>query len=89
MSLVKSALAVGSNTLFSRITGFIRDIMIARLLGAGNAADIWVAAFRFPNLFRRIIAEGAFSAAFIPVYGNLHEKVVKNMQTISQEIFYH
>jgi len=74
MSLVKSALAVGSNTLFSRITGFVRDIMIARLLGATALADIWVAAFRFPNLFRRIIAEGAFSAAFIPVYGKLHTK---------------
>lgn len=74
MSLIKSALAVGSNTLFSRITGFVRDIMIARLLGATALADIWVAAFRFPNLFRRIIAEGAFSAAFIPVYGKLHTK---------------
>ena len=74
MSLVKSAIAVGSNTLFSRVTGFVRDIMIARLLGAGALADIWVAAFRFPNLFRRIIAEGAFSAAFIPVYGRIHSK---------------
>ncbi|MEM6603442.1 MAG: murein biosynthesis integral membrane protein MurJ [Pseudomonadota bacterium] len=71
MTLLRSALAVGSNTLFSRIAGFMRDILIARFLGAGTYADIWVAAFRFPNLFRRVIAEGAFSAAFIPVYGRL------------------
>lgn len=70
MSLIKSGLAVASGTTMSRITGFLRDIFVARYLGATDQADIWVAAFRFPNMFRRIIAEGAFNAAFIPVYSD-------------------
>lgn len=70
MSLIKSGLAVASGTGMSRVTGFLRDIFVARYLGATDQADIWVAAFRFPNMFRRIIAEGAFNAAFIPVYAD-------------------
>ena len=74
MSFVKSALTVGANTLLTRILGFAREILIARTLGASDLSDIWVAAFRFPNLFRRVIAEGAFNAAFAPVYGRVcHE----------------
>ena len=71
MSFFKSAVAVGANTLLSRIVGFFRDILVAHYLGATSLADIWVAAFRFPNLFRRIIAEGAFSSAYIPIYGRI------------------
>ncbi|MFT6071604.1 MAG: putative peptidoglycan lipid II flippase [Alphaproteobacteria bacterium] len=74
MSLIKSGLAVASGTAMSRITGFIRDILVAKFLGASDAADIWVAAFRFPNMFRRIIAEGAFNAAFLPVYSEAIKK---------------
>jgi len=73
MSLIKSGLAVASGTAMSRITGFLRDILVARFLGATDFADIWVAAFRFPNMFRRIIAEGAFNAAFLPVYAKAIE----------------
>jgi hypothetical protein len=53
--------------MLSRITGFIRDILIARYLGAGVQADAFFAAFRFPNLFRRLFAEGAFAAAYVPL----------------------
>lgn len=72
MRIVRSAMSVSVFTLLSRIMGFIRDMLVASYLGAGTLSDIWVAAFRFPNLFRRIIAEGAFSSAFIPVYGKIY-----------------
>ena len=52
----------------SRVLGFLRDILIARVLGAGLEADAFFVAFRFPNLFRRLFAEGAFNAAFVPLY---------------------
>lgn len=66
---------VGGYTLLSRILGFIRDKLIAFYLGGGGMGDVWVAAFRFPNLFRRIFGEGAFNAAFVPMYGRrLEEK---------------
>lgn len=68
MSLLKSAATVGGYTLASRLLGFVRDLLIARYLGAGLASDAFVVAFRFPNLFRRIFAEGAFNAAFVPLY---------------------
>ena len=73
MSLLKSGLAVASGTAMSRITGFMRDILVAKFLGASDMADVWVAAFRFPNMFRRIIGEGAFNAAFLPVYSEANK----------------
>jgi len=56
-------------TLASRITGFIRDTLLAILFGAGLSMDAFVVAFRIPNLLRRLFAEGAFSQAFVPVLG--------------------
>ena len=52
----------------SRVTGLVRDIAFAQVLGSGLLADAFFVAFRIPNFFRRIFAEGAFSAAFVPVY---------------------
>ena len=66
--IVRAASVVGSATMVSRITGFVRDIFIAALLGAGPLAEIFVIAFRLPNLFRRLFAEGAFNAAFAPLF---------------------
>jgi putative peptidoglycan lipid II flippase len=66
--VIKAASVVGSATMVSRITGFVRDIFIAALLGAGPLAEIFVIAFRLPNLFRRLFAEGAFNAAFVPLF---------------------
>ncbi|MCX7316934.1 MAG: lipid II flippase MurJ, partial [Hyphomicrobiales bacterium] len=60
--------SVGSFTLLSRISGFIRDIVIASVLGAGWMADAFVVAQRLPNHFRAIFGEGAFNAAFVPAY---------------------
>ncbi|MBV9566406.1 MAG: murein biosynthesis integral membrane protein MurJ [Bradyrhizobium sp.] len=63
---------VGGYTLLSRLTGFARDIMLAAILGAGPVADAFFVAFRLPNHFRAIFAEGAFNAAFVPAYAHIH-----------------
>ena len=66
--MFKSAFTVAGFTLMSRILGFGRELLIAGLLGTGPVADAFYAAFRFPNLFRRLFGEGAFNAAFIPLF---------------------
>lgn len=68
MSLVRKFASVGGATMASRILGFVREALIGAALGAGPVADAFYAAFRFPNLFRRIFAEGAFNTAFIPLF---------------------
>ncbi len=68
MSLVSKFSAVGGATLASRVLGFVRESMIAAMLGNGPIADAFYAAFRFPNLFRRLFAEGAFNSAFVPLF---------------------
>ena len=60
--------------MLSRVFGFVRDILIAAVLGAGTVADTFFVAFRFPNLFRRLFAEGAFAAAFIPIFSSILEQ---------------
>src|SRR5215218_3320769 len=65
---------VGGFTFLSRLTGFARDIVLAAILGAGPVADAFFVAFRLPNHFRAIFAEGAFNAAFVPAYAHLHGK---------------
>ena len=67
-SLVKNVGTIGGLTAVSRVFGFIRDMMLSRVLGAGLAADAWQLAFTLPNTFRRLFAEGAFSVAFVPMY---------------------
>jgi putative peptidoglycan lipid II flippase len=67
MSLAKSTTIVGGNTLASRVLGFVRDVVLARLFGAGAGMDVFVVAFQIPNFLRRLFAEGAFSQAFVPV----------------------
>jgi putative peptidoglycan lipid II flippase len=62
-------MTISGFTLMSRILGVVRDILIARFLGTGVVADAFFAAFRFPNMFRRIFGEGAFNAAFVPLFG--------------------
>ena len=67
MSLLKTLAAVSGLTLISRILGFVRDLVIARVFGAGFATDAFFIAFKLPNLLRRLFAEGAFSQAFVPI----------------------
>jgi putative peptidoglycan lipid II flippase len=69
--MIEKILTVGGYTLLSRVTGFIRDIMLAAIIGAGPVADAFFVAFRLPNHFRAIFAEGAFNAAFIPAYARV------------------
>jgi len=73
MSLLRSAATVSSLTLLSRVTGLVRDVLIARAFGAGALTDAFWVAFRIPNLLRRLFAEGAFSQAFVPILGAARE----------------
>jgi putative peptidoglycan lipid II flippase len=73
MSLLKSAVTVGALTLVSRVLGFVRDVLIASILGSGPVAEAFVVAFRFPNLFRRLFGEGAFNSAFVPLFAKRME----------------
>ncbi len=68
MGLIAKFASVGGATMMSRVLGFAREALIGAALGAGPVADAFYAAFRFPNLFRRIFAEGAFNAAFVPLF---------------------
>ncbi|MEQ8662989.1 MAG: murein biosynthesis integral membrane protein MurJ [Gammaproteobacteria bacterium] len=72
--LLRSTAVVGQMTLLSRVLGFVRDVVIARAFGASLAADVFFVAFKIPNLFRRLFAEGAFSQAFVPVLAQYRER---------------
>jgi putative peptidoglycan lipid II flippase len=68
MNLYRAFATVGGLTMVSRVLGFARDILIAATLGSGAVADAFFVAFRFPNLFRRLFAEGSFNSAFVPLF---------------------
>lgn len=68
MSLIRNVGTIGGLTAISRVFGFARDMLLARVLGAGLVADAFQLAFTLPNTFRRLFAEGAFSVAFVPMY---------------------
>jgi len=74
MSLALPFTIVGSATLLSRVTGFLRDVLIAAMLGSGPVADIYVAAFLIPNLFRKMMSEGALNAAIVPRLARLEQE---------------
>ncbi|MGX9351211.1 murein biosynthesis integral membrane protein MurJ [Shimia sp. W99] len=71
--LISGFLTVGFWTLMSRVLGFAREILILAYIGPGSALDAFVAAFRLPNMFRRFFAEGAFNAAFVPMFAKKYE----------------
>src|SRR6478672_2196956 len=71
MSLLRSFATVGGYTMASRVLGFVRDILTAAFLGAGPIADAFFIAQRLPNLFRSLFAEGAFNAAFVPLFAGM------------------
>lgn len=75
MSLFKSIATFGGFTLVSRVTGFARDMVLANFLGAGLIADAFFVAFKLPNLFRSLFAEGAFTSAFVPM---VSQKIVSD-----------
>ncbi|WP_210485587.1 murein biosynthesis integral membrane protein MurJ [Microvirga antarctica] len=71
--MLKKILSVGGWTLVSRLTGFVRDVILAAVMGAGPVADAFLVAFRIPNHFRAIFSEGAFNSAFLPTYAQVLE----------------
>ncbi len=73
MSLLKSVATVGGCTALSRVVGFIRDVLIARFLGASMMADAFFVALRFPNLFRSLFAEGTLNVAFVPLFSGEYQ----------------
>lgn len=73
VNLTKGVITVGSWTLLSRILGMVREILLSTFIGAGPLLDAFVAAFRLPNIFRRFFAEGAFNAAFVPLFAKRYE----------------
>jgi putative peptidoglycan lipid II flippase len=68
MNLVRAFSSIGILTLASRVLGFVRDMLMARYLGAAFASDAFLIAFRLPNMFRALFAEGAFASAFVPLF---------------------
>lgn len=74
MRLGKAMLSLGSLTLISRLTGFVRDQMAASFIGSGTLMDAFVIAFRLPNLFRALFAEGAFNSVFVPLFARKLEE---------------
>lgn len=74
MSLIKSSFVIAVYTFLSRVAGYVRDVFIASYLGTSPAADAFTVAFKLPNFFRTIFAEGAFSAGFIPLYSQIATK---------------
>lgn len=88
MSLIKSVATVGGCTAISRLVGFLRDILMARFLGASMMADAFFVAWRFPNLFRSLFAEGALNVAFVPLFtGELNQKGKKSALQFAQSVF--
>src|SRR6201999_4389080 len=69
--MVRSVLTVGGWTMASRVLGFVRDILIAAILGVGPVAEAFFVAQKLPNMFRRLFGEGAFNAAFVPEFSGL------------------
>ena len=82
MSIFRSIFTISFYISLSRILGFIRDIIIAQYLGVSALSDAFFAAFRLPNFFRRIFAEGAFNSAFVPIF---IEKLQNKKNAKSQE----
>ena len=88
MSLVKKFATVASGTLMSRVLGFTREMLMAAAVGTGPIADAFYAAFQFPNTFRRLFAEGAFNAAFVPLFAKeIEANGVDGAKRFSEEVF--
>ena len=88
MSLLKSAATISSLTLLSRITGVIRDMLIARYFGSSAATDAFYVAFRLPNMLRRLFAEGAFQQAFVPMLSDVKaNQSAEDVRTFVDRVF--
>mgnify|MGYP001469338586 CR=1 FL=1 len=87
-NLVMKFATVGAGTLMSRVLGFAREMLMAAALGTGPVADVFYAAFQFPNTFRRLFAEGAFNSAFVPLFAKeIEANGVDGARRFSEEVF--
>ena len=87
MNLVKSTGTFGFYTIISRLLGYLRDVLIAIFLGTSLLADAFFVAFRIPNTFRRLFAEGTFNAAFVPSYSSELVKGKKKSEVFANKVF--
>ena len=87
MNIIKSTGTFSFYTLISRISGYLRDILIAIFLGSGSVADAFFVAFRIPNTFRRLFGEGSFNAAFVPSYSKELVKGKRKSENFANNIF--
>lgn len=88
MPLIRAIATVGGWTMGSRVLGFVRDMFIAAFLGAGQVSDAFFVALQFPNIFRRLFAEGAFNAAFVPLFaGELTEHGRAAARAFAERVF--
>ena len=87
MNLIKSTGTFSIFVIFSRVLGYLRDVLIAIYLGSGPIADAFFVAFRIPNTFRRLFAEGSFNAAFIPSYSSELTKGKIKAKKFANDIF--
>jgi putative peptidoglycan lipid II flippase len=87
MNIVKSTGTFGFYTIISRLLGYLRDILIAIFLGTSFLADVFFVAFRIPNTFRRLFAEGTFNSAFVPSYISKKTKSKSQSNKFANEIF--
>lgn len=86
--IVRAAGILGSATMLSRVMGMIRDMVVARLFGAGMASDAFIAAFQIPNMLRRFFAEGALTAAFVPTFSaTLNQKGEREARELANTCF--
>lgn len=86
-NLVRQGAVVASMTFLSRISGFVRDVVFANVFGAGFAADAFFVAFRIPNFFRRLFAEGAFNQAFVPVLARFRQEPKEVLRAFVSRVF--
>lgn len=88
MPLLRAVTTIGGFTMLSRIFGFLRDVLVARYVGAGLMADAFFVAFKLPNFLRRLFAEGAFNAAYVPLFaGTLEENGPGDAKHFAEEVF--
>ena len=84
--MYRALLSTSGFTLISRVTGFMRDMIMSRVLGDGILSDAFIVAFRLPNHFRTIFAEGAYNAAFVPMYAGLKTKSAESADNFSRNM---
>ena len=87
MNILKAVGSFGSLTLLSRVLGYFRDILMAIFIGTSSLADAFFVAFRLPNTFRRLFAEGTFNAAFVPSYTTELVQKKSEAQKFANKIF--